>query len=1187
MLKSISWHLGCGLVFTLMHLSVTAQQNLFTNYQMGGLSSEEFTTNSFTAVGVGINNRIWAGTNYNGLYTFDPGFNIWRKSSRLTNVFINHILADPDGGIWIGQSGTLTQSGNSNIAGGVNYFPTSSDISMSFYSVQGTTTGAFLRSRNVRSLFVDPTKGSANNSNPGVWAAQGSFTTSFTATKGGINYGLYTVQPFFTNVTQGLSTAANELTNCEAIGGNDKEVWVAARPNNSKAQILRYNRQSRALIGVIDNTNNSLLGSSFFTRAIFFDNHGYAWIGFSTNGLIVRKPDNSWERINFPELLSGAAINNNAIAQDEFGNVYIGTNTGLLRFKSPLYNPGSVPWLSTSYEKYTTDNGLPSNNITGLAYDALHKRMILATSGGVSFMRIASPFIEGLAADFNMNPNGETLPGYDLKPLPIGATINLYDDADGELVEVSELIGKMPFKLVKAENNKQYNVEIKARGTDNDITYLYYDLPNETLLRPSNFPFALMKALKALKPKMETKDIPIELSGIRVNVPIKAGFKTAGFEYGWHKYSPPAIITQDHQKILENLAEYYASLYCVNNLGDSSIALLNEAFAAIFPLIEGLMGTNDMIEGYEDLLETVVPGSTLGIEKKDTKKLLVAQIKLARSTVTWVVKKIYSFNKPDEKTQKILEYMAAMLNDALDILEKAAETYAQEGGDPGFKGKAASGIVQANLKKAITSVFTILAYNYYAKVVHDDFIPKASFRSATVASDKTFAYTYARLLEQGGTSLTGQTATLTKETKENIELYKKISAIADYTSQVLDAGTNLKFLPSGQAFSAAFKALSLASKFVKLVATATSVAEGVVGGSKVIDLSEKILETPEPGSVLTTGENYSQAGVKNLAPLNVPVTLTNAAHAYKASLTGLKAVYNGSVANAQYGNRLRAMQAADSTLTAELQFAYNSIWAVADSASVYIPGFGNQLGMLLDSFNLRFEDIRRPFNYSNLAFIANPADDSLRTSMQAEADSIIWVCDSLLNRLGNFMGMLTTTTYPATGYLAQTGKTLIHSLVPGSSGSVSYTFKNFGQAPVTQVKFKLTELTGGYQLATPDSLLAGNIAPGGTCTFSFSFTSPMHDSLGKYFITVEAAQGTTNDVSGSLFVIEPGKYYTVQSGNWHHATTWHSGTVPDANTKVHLNHPVVVAENAACKTLTTSPGVNIEVKPGKKLEIRQ
>jgi len=1165
----------------------TAQQNLFTNYQMGGLSSEEFTSNSFTAVGVGKGDRIWAGTNYNGLYTFDPGFNIWRKSSRLTNVFINHILADPDGGIWIGQSGTLTQSGNSNIAGGVNYFPVNSDISMSFYSVQGTTTGAFLRSRNVRSLFLDPTKGSANNSNPGVWVAQGSFTTSFTATKGGINYGLHPLQPFFTNVTQGLSTQANELTNCEAIGGNAKEVWVAARPNNGKAQILRYNRQTRALIGTIDNSNNSLLSSTFFTRAIFFDNNGYTWIGFSTGGLLVLKPDSTWERINFPELLSGAAINNNALAQDEFGNVYIGTNTGLLRFKSPLYNPGSVPWLSGSYEKYTTDNGLPSNNITGIAYDAKHKRMILATSGGVSFMRIASPFIEGLAADFTMNPTGETLPGYQLNPLPIGATVGLYDQDNGDLLETREVTGQIPFKMEDGQNNKLYKLEIKARGTDNDITYLYFNIPNETLLLPSNFPFAIIKALKDLKPKMETKDIPLELSGIRVNLPLKAGFRTKDLETGWSKYNAPAIISQDHQKILDNLAEYYASLYCVNNFGDTSIELFNEGFAAIFPLIEGLMGTNDMIEGYEDLLETVIPGSSLGIEKKDTKKLLVAQIKLARSTVTWVVKKIYSYTKPDAKTKKILEYMAAMLNDALDILEKAAETYAEEGGDPGYKGKAAKAMIQANLQKAINSVFTILAYNYYAKVVHKDFIANASFRSATVASDKTYAYTYARLLEKGSNSLTAQTAELTKTTKENIELYKKISAIADYTSKVLDAGTNLKFLPSGQAFAAAFKALSLASKFVKLVATATSVSEGIIGGSKVIDISEKILEIPTPGAAQNNAPDANAMAVKNITPLAVPASLTNAAHAYKASLIGLKAVYNGSVANAQYGNRLRTMQAADSTLTSEIQLTYNSIWAAADSAAVYVPGFGNQLGILLDSFNLRFEDIRRPFNYSNLAFIANPADDSLRTAMQAEADSIILVCDSLLNRLGNFMGMLSEASFPAAGNLAQTGKMLIHNQVPGSTGSVSYTFKNFGQSPVTQVKFKLTELTGGYLLTTPDSLLAGNIVPGGTCTFSFSFTSPLHDSLGKYFIEVQATQGVTNDVAGSLFVIEPGKYYTVQSGNWHSAATWHSGTVPDANTKVHLNHPVVVAENATCKTLTTSPGVNIEVKPGKKLEIRQ
>ena len=80
-----------SILFLLMFL-MPAQlfsQATFVNYQIGGLNSAAFTTNNFKCIGVGKDNRIWAGTQYGGLYTYDNyGDNICLKSNNRTYVFI-------------------------------------------------------------------------------------------------------------------------------------------------------------------------------------------------------------------------------------------------------------------------------------------------------------------------------------------------------------------------------------------------------------------------------------------------------------------------------------------------------------------------------------------------------------------------------------------------------------------------------------------------------------------------------------------------------------------------------------------------------------------------------------------------------------------------------------------------------------------------------------------------------------------------------------------------------------------------------------------------------------------------------------------------------------------------------------------------------------------------------------------
>ena len=365
----------------------------FYTYNTANGNALSFTGNNFKAVGIGVKNQIWAGTQYQGLYKFDDSLKVWVKSSQLTNVFINDIKRDANGGIWIGQSGTSgTVGGGSNTAGGVNYFPNEYDTDMKFYSVLGTTTDAALASRNVRSIFID-TVLVPNPSHylPRLWVAQATYITSNNTAAGSISQGINSVPYYFGNLYAGLQVFPNVIQqqagtpSCDAVTGDKQEVWVAARQNFGRSQILRYKplMANGGFIGPYDNTNVPQLPSGFRVNALFTDNDGRRWVGLNFGGMLVFK-NNEWKTLNFPNIFpAGVVINNNAIATDEFGYVYIGTSAGLV-----VFNNGAEADEEIAYQRLTTADGLPSNNITGCVYDKKNGRMVLTSDNGVTFMRV-------------------------------------------------------------------------------------------------------------------------------------------------------------------------------------------------------------------------------------------------------------------------------------------------------------------------------------------------------------------------------------------------------------------------------------------------------------------------------------------------------------------------------------------------------------------------------------------------------------------------------------------------------------------------------------------------------------------------------------------------------------------------------------------------------------------------------
>ncbi len=415
-------------------MCIYAQQKPTFTY-FNSTNTPVFTGNNFKAVGVGKGNRIWAGTQYQGLYWYDTARKAWTNTGLFNNLFINHIISDEKGGIWIGQSGTSGSSGGaSNIAGGINYFADTTN-QYKFYS-----TNQFLLSRNVRSIYLDETTGDIVNGKR-LWATMGTYITSSNTAAGGIIRRLDTITNNVQRVWEGLQVQPNTNSasagtpSCYGIASDGVEVWVGAETNyqvasGSSAQILKYDAFSGKHLGgydhngEFDNTqlvynnqpkvyvNNSTQGiftAGFRTTAMHVDKEKRWWIGLRSGGMVV-KMGSQWLKIDTALLFpSGTMVNFNAIASDNLGNVFIGTTSGLLMFKY-----GGDPGLAEDYVRYTTTDSLPSNNITGLAYDSSAERMVLTTNAGVTFMSFKKKIDVKMIWDYSV-------PGREGNPIGVAA----------------------------------------------------------------------------------------------------------------------------------------------------------------------------------------------------------------------------------------------------------------------------------------------------------------------------------------------------------------------------------------------------------------------------------------------------------------------------------------------------------------------------------------------------------------------------------------------------------------------------------------------------------------------------------------------------------------------------------------------------------------------------------------------
>lgn len=382
------------------------------------------TGQEFDCITVDSIGNIWAGTDKAGLFHLDKAadsdasvFNMLSLESNnlnLNEVVIQSLAADNESQVWVGHAGT----GFGNASGGgverinINNTSTIEHLSpdrdalcFTYFERDGIGTrncmdidvdknGTVWTAHRYNDLFV-PEGGIPGGDfilTPGTFSRKPSGASRFDSKstwedrKNGdeaaeLPYPAYTCNP------SPLETPQSRTVN--SIGVSASQVWVSVYPYQTlggtflSSRVLRYDLDNNYL-GSYDFTSIGIPQGGVF-NGIFLSPKGHNWVSMSGGkGFAVQK-DGVWSYMDmgadFIEcfLPPNTSINQNAIWGNQFGNVFLGTNNGLL-----LYNGRGPVQEVTSYTFFKSDTSpeMISNNIKAGAskQDSIQ---YLATDNGI------------------------------------------------------------------------------------------------------------------------------------------------------------------------------------------------------------------------------------------------------------------------------------------------------------------------------------------------------------------------------------------------------------------------------------------------------------------------------------------------------------------------------------------------------------------------------------------------------------------------------------------------------------------------------------------------------------------------------------------------------------------------------------------------------------------------------------
>lgn len=1137
-----------------------AQNFSFRNWNKD--SNAVLTVSAFRSVTVDKRGIVWVGADLGGLYNFKDS--TWKKISTYPDVTFRHMVPSNiagDSNVWATSIG---KTGVQAITGGAYLINTKTETVTQY----GSGIAGGLSARYANSLAL--------SSRGTVFVALAQSLTGTTTNQGGVFFS-NTVNPPLpssTSFTKAIQDVGD--INYYSAGNRGDELWFGRGAScvNGVCQepyIARISSTGEKLppitaaISGLPFTNSNTV----FVRAIFTDSTtGNTFVGLNNGGIGVCKNDGTWKILTsantpFP---AGASVNFNAI-ENVYGEIWVGTTFGVF-----VYNgTGSLDSMG-SFKLLTMANGLPSTSITDIAVDTARSYIWVTSPVGVSRAKYIPPYIKGIVYNVFCNRPESALDSLKLyevlqkKTITTGVKVKLFEN--GILKDSSETDADGVFELKKAEDGKIYSVEIKYKKDSKEILYKYQDISNHIPMGAILIPDSLIGEIKAFKAKMVKRCFKTKMPFLITSSTCRDGFYVAEYDQSYEPFYNINGIQMQHKKQVENLADFYVSLATVYSLGGTSTELMGESLSNAFDAIQSIGAFVKF--GNALKADDVVLGEA-------KKKILFTTFKLMKEGYYWGLKKVSSTLAayPEAKDAKeIIDNAISFMSDIDDLGLSLLESGPKDAGIDFL-----IDVVKKEMALQISSTY----YKAYCINRHKNFIKNAGPSSKNALSNFTFDQTFNTLFSTTANSLVKNAQDTFNKRKENIETLNNIAKVASYTATVGDAATALALIPGGQLAGAIAKVVATAAKVVRTSALTFAMLEGALGCVQVSAISSKILPTTGFTN-LKPGIRYNRikSPPSQLSPASLGIQKNN----YNLKLTELKAIYNiATYDSATYYAKFKEFALADSLYTDEMTKALNALWASADSALVNVPSFAGKLQRVFDSFVTQQYSTRQTFFYQNLGYIFDTDKSSYIADLNTLADEIIKLNDSAVNGINYLVDDINLNGIAAPAYLVQDGYLLNYSHQPGSKGSITYTFKNYGTSSINNVSFKISPPTKGYIFTSVDSIYAGTILAGGTKQISFTFTSPVTDSICRYIIDVKASNGSFIDVTGSLYVNDPAKNYSVKNGNWSDANTWSTKTVPDSTSKVMISHTVVVDIDATCRSVNSINPGSILVNTGKRLNI--
>jgi hypothetical protein len=403
-------------------------------YSQNGVKIDLFNTGTaFTCIAMDTNNNVWAGTTKLGLYFLGKKANATLNTFSLVPVSgtmdlakdgIQALAADKIGNLWVGHNGA---GGSTAVGGGVEKI----DINNTGNNTHFTSSwdndcptkvkGDGLGTLNCMSIAMDKYNT--------VWTAQkynDENSGSYVLTPGSLSYKVTNSKVFHTKSTWQDLLGSNEDPNlpypaytcnipanksagsrtCNAVACGKSTVWFSvysyeyATSRNIitlsaintavlPARILVYDLGGAFQKQITFASLGATPGGVF--NAIYVAKNENAWIGLSASKGFAACIKGCWTLLNSTNLPTifpnGATVNGNAIWGNDAGQVFIGTNQGLI-----VYDGVGKVNDATSYSIYTVaSSAISSNTILGGANENDSIQWV-ATDNGITRIKSLNKF---------------------------------------------------------------------------------------------------------------------------------------------------------------------------------------------------------------------------------------------------------------------------------------------------------------------------------------------------------------------------------------------------------------------------------------------------------------------------------------------------------------------------------------------------------------------------------------------------------------------------------------------------------------------------------------------------------------------------------------------------------------------------------------------------------------------------